>query len=55
MGEHLAKSSLFLYFATFMHAFTLIVPNGVPLPNTLPNDGITLQPKPFKLQLKPRF
>lgn len=55
MGENLAKASLFLYFATFMHAFDMIVPNGIPLPNTQPNDGITLQPKPFQLQLKPRF
>lgn len=55
MGENLAKNSLFLYFATFMHAFNMIVPNNVPLPNIEPNDGITLQPKPFQLQLKPRF
>lgn len=55
MGENLAKASLFLYFATFMHAFDMIVPNGVSMPNTQPNDGITLQPKPFQLQLKPRF
>lgn len=55
MGENLAKASLFLYFATFMHAFDMIVPNGVSLPNTQPNDGITLQPKPFQLQLKLRF
>lgn len=55
MGENLAKASLFLYFTTFMHAFDMIVPNGIPLPNTQPNDGITLQPKPFQLQLKARF
>ncbi|XP_031618139.1 methyl farnesoate epoxidase-like [Contarinia nasturtii] len=55
MGEHLAKASLFLYFATFMHAFQMIVPSDIPLPNIQPNDGITLQPKSFVLQLKPRF
>ncbi|XP_055315409.1 methyl farnesoate epoxidase-like [Sitodiplosis mosellana] len=55
MGENLAKASLFLYFATFMHAFNMIVPNNVSLPNIKPIDGITLQPRPFKLQLKPRF
>lgn len=55
MGENLAKASLFLYFATFMHAFDMIIPSNVPMPNTQPNDGITLQPKPFQLQLKSRF
>lgn len=55
MGENLAKTSLFLYFATFMHSFDMIVPDGVSLPNTQPIDGITLQPKPFQLQLIPRF
>lgn len=55
MGENLAKASLFLFFATFMHAFNMIVPNNISLPNIQPNDGITLQPKPFQLQLKPRF
>lgn len=55
MGENLAKTGVFLFFATFMHAFHMIVPNGIPLPNTQPDDGITLQPKPFRMQLKPRF
>lgn len=55
MGENLARNSLFLYFATFMHSFNMIVPAGIPLPNIQPNDGITLQPKPFQLQLKSRF
>lgn len=55
MGENLARASLFLFFATFMHAFNIRVPDGVSLPNTQPTDGITLQPKSFQLQLKPRF
>lgn len=54
MGENLAKSSLFLFFATFMHSFDMILPNGTPMPNTQPDDGITLQPKPFQIQLKIR-
>lgn len=54
MGENLAKSSLFLYFATFMHSFDMHVPDGVSLPDIQPNDGITLQPKPFAIQLKVR-
>lgn len=55
MGEHLARNSLFLFFASFMHAFDIGVPTGFPLPDMQPNDGITLQPKPFEIQLIPRF
>lgn len=55
MGENLARNSLFLYFAAFMQAFDIGVPDGSPLPNIRPNDGITLQPKPFEIQLTPRF
>lgn len=55
MGENLAKASLFLFFATFMHSFKMFVPDSIPLPNIQPNDGITLQPKPFRIRLQPRF
>lgn len=55
MGENLAKTSLFLYFATFMHSFNMIVPDGLPLPDIQANDGITLQPKPFQIQLQSRL
>lgn len=51
IGEHIARSSLFIYFTTFMHAFEMNVPKGVELPDITPLDGITLQPKPFKVEL----
>lgn len=54
MGEHLAKSSLFLFFATFMHSFHMDMPDGQALPDTVGLDGITLSPKPFKAVLTPR-
>lgn len=55
MGENLAKTSLFLFFATFMHSFNMLIPDGTHLPDIQPNDGITLQPKPFQIQLQSRF
>lgn len=55
MGENLAKSSLFLFFASFMHSFNIRVPKGEPLPDIVGLDGITLSPKPFKLILSPRL
>lgn len=55
MGEHLAKSSLFLFFATFMHAFDLRVTDEMTgLPDIIGTDGITLSPKPYQALLKPR-
>lgn len=54
MGEHLAKSSLFLFFSTFMHSFHIDVPLGSGMPDTVAIDGITLSPKPFMAVLTPR-
>lgn len=54
MGENLAKSTLFLFFTTFLHSFEFFVPNGHPMASIEGYDGITLSPKPFKLVLKPR-
>lgn len=51
VGENIARWSLFMYFATFMHAFEMIVPDGVGLPDIKPLDGITLQPKSFQIKL----
>lgn len=55
MGENLAKSSLFLFFASFMHSFYVTTPAGHDLPDTNGLDGITIAPKPFKVMLTPRF
>lgn len=48
IGENLAKSNLFVFFATFMHSFDMksaIVPpmEGV--------DGITIAPKPLRVRI----
>lgn len=55
MGENLAKSSLFLFFASYLHAFFLKIPNGDKLPNLIGFDGITLSPKGYRLVMTSRF
>lgn len=52
MGENLAKCSLFLFFASFMHAFDF---QAKEMPAIEGYDGITISPYPFKLILKSRF
>lgn len=54
MGENLAKSSLFLYLASFIHSFDMTMPPGCRLPDVTGLDGITLSPKPFEVLLKAR-
>lgn len=55
MGEHLAKSSLFLFLASLIHTFRINVAAGEKLPDAEGLDGITLSPKPFKVVLTPTF
>ncbi len=54
MGETLAKSSLFLYLASFVHSFDMKMAPGHTLPDLTGLDGITLSPKPFEVLLTPR-
>lgn len=54
MGENLAKSSLFLYLASFIHSFDMKIPPGNGLPDVIGLDGITLSPKSFEVLLHPR-
>ncbi|XP_059612681.1 uncharacterized protein LOC132259145 [Phlebotomus argentipes] len=55
MGENLAKSSLFVFFATFMHAFEMELPEDAEhLPDLEGVDGITLSPKAYKIILSRR-
>lgn len=55
MGENLAKSSLFLFFATFVHYFDITPTTDSTLPDLEGYDGITLSPPLFKCVLKPRL
>ncbi|CAD7080762.1 unnamed protein product [Hermetia illucens] len=54
MGENLARSSLFLFFSSFVQNFDVILFEGQPLPDIEGLDGITLSPKPYKAVLKIR-
>ncbi|PSN47976.1 Methyl farnesoate epoxidase, partial [Blattella germanica] len=54
LGETLAKSSLFIFFSTLLHNFTVSVPSGHPLPSMEGYDGVTLSPKPFYAKLVAR-
>ncbi|KAG5683596.1 hypothetical protein PVAND_012869 [Polypedilum vanderplanki] len=53
IGENVAKSSLFLFFASTMHTFTPYCIGE--LPSLTGIDGISLAPKPFKVLLRRRF
>ncbi|XP_055531617.1 methyl farnesoate epoxidase-like [Wyeomyia smithii] len=55
LGESLAKSNLFLFFAAFMHAFIIEPAGEGHLPELDGIDGITLSPKPYYVALKERL
>ncbi|XP_065079380.1 methyl farnesoate epoxidase-like [Ochlerotatus camptorhynchus] len=55
LGESLAKSSLFLFFTAFMHAFIVEPAEEGKLPELEGIDGITLSPCPYFVKLKERL
>lgn len=50
LGEKMARSTLFLFFAAFMHQFDMELENNE-LPTMKGIDGITIAPQPFKVRL----
>ncbi|XP_035190981.1 cytochrome P450 2J6-like isoform X1 [Oxyura jamaicensis] len=54
LGEHLARTELFIFFANLLRAFTFRLPEGVTKINTEPILGGTLQPHPYKVCAIPR-
>ena len=54
LGEHLARTELFIFFANLLRAFTFQLPEGVTTINTEPIFGGTLQPHPYKVCAIPR-
>ncbi|XP_072200331.1 cytochrome P450 2J4-like [Excalfactoria chinensis] len=54
LGEHLARTELFILFANLLRAFTFRLPEGVTTVNTEPIFGGTLQPHPYKVCAIPR-
>ncbi|NXG30978.1 CP2J2 protein, partial [Dromaius novaehollandiae] len=49
LGEHLARTELFIFFANLLRAFTFQLPEGVTKISTEPIFGGTLQPHPYKI------
>uniref|UniRef100_A0A663E0Q0 Cytochrome P450 family 2 subfamily U member 1 n=1 Tax=Aquila chrysaetos chrysaetos TaxID=223781 RepID=A0A663E0Q0_AQUCH len=54
LGEHLARTELFIFFASLLRAFTFRLPEGVVKINTEPIFGGTLQPHPYRVCAIPR-
>ncbi|NXI97972.1 CP2J6 protein, partial [Psophia crepitans] len=54
LGEHLARTELFIFFADLLRAFTFRLPEGVTKINTEPIFGGTLQPHPYRVCAIPR-
>lgn len=54
LGEALARSSLFIFFARLLQCFELRAVHGED-PETTGLDGVTLAPKPFRAHLIPRI
>ncbi|XP_017665939.1 PREDICTED: cytochrome P450 2J2-like [Lepidothrix coronata] len=54
LGEHLARTELFIFFANLLRAFTFQLPEGVTEINTEPILGGTLQPHPYRVCAIPR-
>jgi methyl farnesoate epoxidase/farnesoate epoxidase len=53
LGENVAKSSFFLFFASIMHYFDIECVGELPDLNGI--NGISLAPKPFQVSMKRRF
>ncbi|KAM9378584.1 cytochrome P450 2J4-like [Phaethornis superciliosus] len=54
LGEHLARTELFIFFANLLRAFTFRLPEGMTKINTEPILGGTLQPHPYRVCAIPR-
>ncbi|NXU51191.1 CP2J5 protein, partial [Turnix velox] len=54
LGENLARTELFIFFASLLRAFTFQLPEGVTKINTEPVFGATLQPHPYTVCAIPR-
>ena len=55
LGEVLARDTIFLFFTTLLQEFVLSVPEGDPVPKTLPVSGMILTPQPFRIKISRRI
>jgi len=54
LGEILAKTNIFVLVTTFLQNFTLLVPEGHPVPSDVPIDGVTASTKEYTAIIKVR-
>ncbi|KAI4461068.1 cytochrome p450 [Holotrichia oblita] len=54
LGEVLARMEIFLFFSSLLHSFDISIPEGETMPTLKGTTGVTINPKPFKVCLKPR-
>jgi cytochrome P450 len=55
LGEALARSCLFIFFAGVLQNFEILPVPGKELPGEAPVPGLTLSPQPYSVMLKPRL
>lgn len=54
LGDVLARMELFLFFASIMHRFDIVLPEGSEKPSLNGNPGVTIYPDNFLVCLKER-
>lgn len=54
LGDVLARMELFIFFASLLHSFDVILPEGCQQPSLNGNPGVTIHPDNFLVYLKER-
>lgn len=54
LGETLAKANYYYFFTALLHNFNILKVPGDPEPTLHGFDGVTISPKPFRVNLVPR-
>ncbi|CAL8148565.1 unnamed protein product [Orchesella dallaii] len=54
LGQNLAESTIFVYFANILSKFQLVKVAGDPEPTTVPEQGMSYSPQPFRVIFKSR-